>query len=122
MEGLSFEQVALQLGISGVLIYAFVKVALVFISNWSKAEEARTKALADGFSALISKVDNHHTNDIQSHTGLATGIAEIRGKLDEAIGWQERTPVGEISRTRTPPQGVPAGYYPPQRPKTSSEK
>lgn len=80
---MNVEQVGLQLGVAGLLIYSGVKVALLLIANWREAEKERTKALADGFTGLIGKLDAHHTSDLQSHQAMATGIAEIKTTLSE---------------------------------------
>ncbi len=64
-------------------------------------EDKKADAMVAALGTLTTQVNSHHTLDIQSHAALGAGIAEIRGKLDEAIGWQERTPVENIRGTST---------------------
>ncbi len=66
-----------------------------------KIEDKKADAMVVSLGTLTTQVTSHHTLDIQSHAALGAGIAEIRGKLDEAIGWQERTPVENIRGTST---------------------
>lgn len=108
---MDLEQVGLQLGISGLLIYAGVKIALILIANWREAEKERTAALAAGFTALVNKVDTHHTSDIESHRDMSNGIAELKGKLETIEGWQERSdvkPIPQKPKTQTPVRGIRA--------------
>lgn len=112
------EQLLLQLGISGAVLFVGYRIALVLLRNWREAEKERTKALADGFkglidsfTAIVAKVDAHHTLDIESHRELGEGLAEIRGKLDEARWYRDEfTPVGPPPapprHTATPARGV----------------
>ena len=115
-----------------ILVIGFVTLTLgkLFIASAErvqlervKVEDKRADATVAALTTLNGKIDANHTANLQGHQEIATGIAEIRGKLDEAIGWQERSDVTAIPQPRrvvTPVQGVPvsAGYYPPQRPKT----
>lgn len=109
----------LQLGISGAVLFVMWQLFAAKqrsdaraeekrLDIYAKAEEKRTEAIADGFAALVGKVDAHHTADIQSHQALATGIATLTGKVDEALNWQERTPIGAPP---APPVRRPAGLY-----------
>lgn len=65
-----------------------------------KVEDKKADAIVNALGMLTTQVNSHHTLDIQSHAALSNGIAEIRGKLDEAIGWQERTPVENPQRSQ----------------------
>ena len=87
-------------GLPGIMLGVLVLIA----NNWIKSnerirmreidvEDRKADTFATSITSLAGKVDAHHTADIQSHNQLGQDIAEIRGKLDEAIGWQERTPV-----------------------------
>ncbi len=111
------EQLLLQLGISGAVLFVGYRIALVLLRNWREAEKERTKALADGFKGLIdsfativTKVDGHHTMDIESHRELGEGLVAIQTKLDEARWYRDEfTPVGPIPKPRTsatPAKGV----------------
>ena len=90
-------QLVLQLGIAGAMLFIGWKIATLLIEKWSIAEAARTKEIAEGFARVTGRVEAHHTADIQSHGELARGIAEIRGRLDEARWHREEfTPIGPI--------------------------
>jgi hypothetical protein len=99
-----FEQIALQLGISGAVLFVAWKVAILLIEKWSQAETDRTKAIGEGFAAITGTVAQHHTADLRSHQELGEGIAEIRGLLS-----RDDSQVKAVEKRRTPPQGVPAG-------------
>lgn len=147
-------QLALQLGIAGALIYFGTQVAKLLIKNWRAAESERitshraaeaerTTAIAAGFSgmasavsALTSSINTHAQADLQSHMQMTAEIAEMSGKISEAMAWQERTPVGGVpapvpvpspvlqlpqqhpvineprtpTRRQTPPHGSPTEY------------
>lgn len=68
---MNYEQLILQLGVCGAVIWAVVKLGVVFIERWSTAEAARTKVLADGFAAM-----NGHVVDVK------IGIARMDEKID----------------------------------------
>ena len=87
------EQLLLQLGISGAVLFVGYRIALVLLRNWQEAEKERTKALADGFTGLVTsladivrKVDDHHTVDLESHRELGEQLVEINTKLNVAYG------------------------------------
>jgi hypothetical protein len=124
-------QLVLQLGIAGALIYFGSAVANTLIKNWRAAESERitsnraseaerTTAIAAGFSgmasavsALTSSINTHAAADLQSHTNMASEIAEMRGQITEALAWQDRTP------TASPPpipQAQPVLKLPQQHP------
>jgi len=76
------EQLLLQVGVAGAVIWAVVKLGLRFIDKWSANEAKRTDAIAAGFAQLGGKVDAHTAADLASHQALATGIASIQGRLN----------------------------------------
>jgi hypothetical protein len=110
------EQLLLQLGISGAVLFVGYQIALVLLRNWREAEKERTQALSHGLKALVdshatigAKVDGHHTMDIESHRELGEGLVAIQTKLDEARWYREEfTPVNQPipTRTNTPARGV----------------
>lgn len=104
-------------GLPGLMLAALVWVAKAWIASNEriqlervKVEDKKADAMITALNGLGAKVDAHHTLDIQSHAALASGIAELRGQVTEAISWQERTPV------ENPRQTPAAGGYGPQRP------
>jgi hypothetical protein len=98
----SLEQLFLQLGIAGALVFVGWKVSTLLIEKWSVGEAARTKAIAEGFAAITGKVDAHHTADLQAHAELGESVANIRGLLT-----REDSPV----KRKTPVRGVATGFY-----------
>ncbi len=104
------EQLLLQLGISGAVLFVGYRIALVLLRNWRESEKERTQVLADGFTSLVNKVDAHHRADIESHREMGEQLIEIRTKLDEARWYRdELTPVGvppPMPRSATPAKGV----------------
>lgn len=114
-------QLVLQLGIAGLLVWAVHKAAMRFIDRWADSEKEKNTAIADGFKAITTSVNSHTQADVasherlaQSHGDLRDAVVRVESKIDTIA---DLTPVTGIKR-RTPPEGIVAGYYPPQRPKT----
>lgn len=100
---MDIEQVALQLGIAGLIIFVGYKIVQDFLVRWSEVERGRqaedvrrTDVLEKSLTSIRDKVDSHATSDLQSHTDLSTRIGRFEGKLDEVLNWQERTPVTPV--------------------------
>ena len=122
------EQLLLQLGLAGAILFVVYKLGMKWLDKWSEGEKQRNSALADGFREITTSVNTHSAQDTAAHERLATAFyahkeqaatndARIEGKLDAAL---DLTPAPQsIPRRQTPAQGVPQGYYPPSRPKTS---
>lgn len=75
-------------------------------------EDKKADAMTAGFTSLSGKIDT----DIASHREMAEGIAELHGKIDQAL--IDRTPVEQPARRATPARGIAAGEYGFSRPKT----
>jgi hypothetical protein len=128
---MDIEKIAINFGLPGVMLFAIVSLIKLWMTSTErieagkravelekvKVEDKKADAMASALTSLSGKIDAHHTNDLQSHQEMASEIANIHGKLDQAI--IDRTPV-EMPRRVTPPRGLPAeaGYYPPGRPRT----
>ena len=102
---MNYEQLILQLGVSGALIWAFVKVGLRFVDRWSTAEAQRTEVLGKGLESINTKVDAHHTADLGAHSELSTDIGRIEGKLDAVHGFTPVRGIPRISGERKPSRG-----------------
>ncbi len=94
-------------GLPGIMLGFLFLVVRAWLASQDKIEMERIKVedkeadgIVNALGALTTQINSHHTLDIQSHAALSNGIAEIRGKLDEAIGWQERTPVENSQRSQ----------------------
>jgi hypothetical protein len=101
------QQFATSLGLPGLLILVWWQLQKARDERQAKLEEKKldveekrvdalfemSKAMATGFTSLVQLVASNHAADIESHQELATGLAELKGKLDE-FSW------------RTPPQGT----------------
>jgi hypothetical protein len=103
----------LVLGIWYLLEHARIKQAAVSEKQRNEVESKKADAMTVGFSSLATRIDTHHTADIQSHAELAAGLARIEGI---AAGRQQQaaedSQVKELPtepKRRTPPKGVPAG-------------
>lgn len=97
------EQLILQLGVAGALLFVVYKLTTLAIERWGKIEDAKTAAIAEGFKSITSSINTHHQADIRSHQEMATGIAEIKGMLTERSGVHE---MPQPPRTRTPAHGI----------------
>lgn len=111
---MDWEKLATNFGLPGLMLVVFGYVALTLGKLWIssaertkveeiKVEDKKAEAMTSALTSLSGKIDSHHTTDIQSHQSLAVGIGEIKGKLDEAINWQDRTPIEGVPR--------PTGLY-----------
>ena len=109
-----------QFGLPGLMIVAIYLIITGVGKAWIasneriqmeriKVEDKKADALVTALTSLGSKVDAHHTMDIQSHQELGEGISAIDAKLDAIHGL-------------TPVKGTPkveGEYGPFVRPKTS---
>lgn len=118
------KQILVQLGIAGLLVVVFYRVAVLLIANWREAEKERTAAIAAGFSSVTASISVHHHADVAGHERMADGLGEVQqavvrveAKLDTLA---DLTPVRGITapRRQTPPEGVPGATYNMTRPKT----
>lgn len=98
---MDIKQLALQLGIAGLLVLVGYRVALVFIERWGKSEDKRTDAMAAGFASLVVEIRDtreavtaHAIADTADHGKFADRIGRFEGLLEAAVDWNERTPVG----------------------------
>lgn len=101
--------VAQNLGLPGVMLLVIFAIAKMWIASSErrdmeriKVEDKRADGMVAALTSLNGKVDAHHTLDIQSHAAIGTGIAELRGKVDEAISATRRTPAEGIPYSRLP--------------------
>ena len=104
---MDIEKFATTLGLPGLLILVWYLLQRARDDRQAKLDEQKlsmenrridsmfelAKTMATGYSSLVQVMASNHAQDIESHQDLATGIAEIKGKLDES--W------------RTPPHGLP---------------
>jgi hypothetical protein len=115
---MDWEALAKNFGMPGLMLGAMIYGWRLWVASNErvqlekvKVEDKKAEAMAGALTSLSGKIDLHHTTDIQSHQEMAEGIAELHGKLDQAI--TDRTPVRGVPTVE--PTG---GYYPPARPKT----
>lgn len=118
------EQLFLQLGVVGAVLFVVWKLGSKWLDRQHESEKERTIAIADGFKAITTSLNNHSAADIASHERMVAAhhdtqqaVVRVEAKLDTLA---EFTPVSQIPvpRQPTPPRGVPAGGYSYARPKT----
>ena len=114
---MDWEALAKNFGLPGLMLGAMIYGWRLWVASNErvqlekvKVEDKKADAMAGALTSLSGKIDTHHTIDIQSHTDLATGIAELHGKVDQALA------------SNTPVHGVPTGYYGPSRPKSQGDR
>lgn len=114
---MDWEKLGSTFGLPGLMLVGIYMIARFGIAAWErismervKVEDKRADATVAALTSLSGKIDNHHTDDLQSHQDMAEGIANLHGKIDGVLG---NTPVHGVPRVE---QGQ--GYYPPGRPKT----
>jgi hypothetical protein len=81
MDTLSLQQLALQLGIAGLLVLVGYRVAVLFIARWSETEAARTKSLEVGLGRIAD-----HVGDVRE------SVAALDGKLNAVLSIGRETP------------------------------
>lgn len=93
------EKFAMTLGLPGLFVLVFFLLQRARDERQAKIEEAKlaaenkridgmfemSKAMATGFVSLVQLIGQNHSADIESHQDLAAGIAELKGKLDDAL-------------------------------------
>lgn len=112
---MTWEQLALQMGISGLVITVGYKIALVLITAWQKSDEARTKALIDGDAQRtlairegFSSVTDVHARLLDAQQKIAVGISRLDAKISAAL---DLTPA-----PTTIPPGIREAIETPSRP------
>lgn len=123
-------------GLPGLLIGVFFLLTKARDERQAKSDERKleldekridglfrqAEAMATGFTALVTAMANNHAADIESHSELAAAIAELKGKVDEAIAWRESTtPIGPIP-IPTPRRATPAAGSRAPRPGTHHDR
>lgn len=96
---MDWTQLILQLGISGLIVWAGYKIARLLIERWASNEAKRTEIIGESFSKLVGKVEAHHTSDLESHRAMGEAIVEVSTKLDVAFGL---TPVRGVREVPPP--------------------
>lgn len=120
----AWEKLAINAGLPGVMLVAFLYAIKLGVAAWERVavervkiddrrlnvEEKKADAHVAAMTSLGGKIDEHRAADIQSHTKMATEVAELHGKFDAVLDRFERTPV----------EGVPvlSGEYMKRRDKT----
>lgn len=105
---MTIEQLFLQLGIAGAVLFVAYRLFLVLITRWSHADEKRTEVLGEGMKSISSKLDAHATADAQSHRDMTDRISKFEGRIDGVLDAAERfTPVGGV-----PTKPSATGYGP----------
>ena len=83
------EQIVLQLGLAGLIVWVVYKLAMRALDRWHEAETAKTAAIADGFKAVTTSVNTHSAADIASHNRLAESHGEVREAIANMAGQLE---------------------------------
>lgn len=119
------EQLLLQLGLAGAILFVVYKLGMKWLDKWSEGERQRNAALADGFREITTSVNTHSARDVASHEKLTSEFAahreqtkadhtRLETKLDVALDLTPR-PQEIPTRRQTPVHGI--GVYS-QRAKT----
>lgn len=74
---MNIEQLLIQLGTAGAVIWAVVKLGTKFIDNWRATEGERTRELSAGMQSISNRIEAHHTADIQSHREMSEQLTRI---------------------------------------------
>jgi hypothetical protein len=108
----AWEKLALNAGLPGVMLIAFLYAIKLAVAAWKdiaaervkiddrrlNVEERKADAHVAALASLGAKIDSHQTSDLQSHQALATEVAKFHGKLDGVLDGIDRTPVEGVPR------------------------
>jgi hypothetical protein len=136
-----WQQLIIQLGISGLIVFVGYKIAIKFIEAWSRAEAERTKMTAAAEADRTKAIEAGFRSDIDAHNAIVQVLqrhmqvlSRVEGKLDAAFDYtpvrgqrdyelRERPPDSDppipraIPSRNTPAKGVPSqGAYGPDKP------
>lgn len=89
-------QIAVQVPIVGCICLVAWKIGVLAINRWYEGDKERTRIMAESFASLTSMVQNHASEDAESH-------ATLRARIDTAL---DLAPI-ESARRKTPIRGVP---------------
>lgn len=84
------EQVALQLGLAGLIVLVWYRLERARITATSLTDQQRTEALTIGFQSIGGKIDTHTAADLESHAQLKEQISRVEGKFDGILDGQAR--------------------------------
>lgn len=87
---MSFEQVALQLGLAGVIVMVWYRLEMARLNRQAITEDKKTAALTVGFQSLGNRIDHHTTADLASHAQLLEQVGRVEGKFDAVLDGQKR--------------------------------
>ncbi len=104
-------QLFLQLGIAGAILWVVYKLGSKMLDQQGRTDGARTKVIADGFSAITTKLDTHAIADMTGHREIVDRVSRFEGKLDQNLDATR-----DNTRALTPIEGVP--IMPTVRPST----
>lgn len=108
----AWEKLALNAGLPGVMLIAFLYAIKLAVAAWKdiaiervkiddrrlNVEERKAEAHVAALNSLSSKIDEHRTQDLQSHQEMATEVANLHGKFDGVMDRMDRTPVEGVPR------------------------
>lgn len=83
---MNWENLIVQLGISGLVVYVGFKVAMKLIDKWSQGDSERTQAIKEGFAADIAA----HNEITKTMIAMQSQMSRTEGKLDIVL---DLTPV-----------------------------
>jgi hypothetical protein len=92
------ENLIIQLGISGAVLVVGYRLAGQLIRHWREVEDKRSDVLERKLAAIVDKVDEHHTADLESHAAMAAQLARIETRQD----FHSETPARGVRLVRTP--------------------
>jgi hypothetical protein len=104
----------IQLGISGLIVFAGFKISMKLIDHWARGDAERTKNIGEGFVAITSRhemvmqtINEHQASELQVLNGLAMAIQRVESRVDTVL---DLTPIRGIRQLQ--PQPLPEEKLP----------
>lgn len=101
---ISPEQLMLQLGAIGAVLFVVYKLGMMGLDRWSEREKEKNAAIARGFESITTSVNNYSAADMASHERLFESHGEVR----EAVVRVEAKL--DTFADLTPVRGIPSVY------------
>jgi hypothetical protein len=84
--------------------------------RWIAALDSVTKGMAALDDSVDKSLREHTATDLAHHADVKESVVRVEAKLDSALDWLDRTPVGDrpASKPRRAIRTNPQGYRPPK--------
>jgi hypothetical protein len=83
---MNIENLIIQLGISGVVVWVGYRLALRLIDGWREAEKERTAAISSSLRDIVERHAAHHELEMTHHVDVRAALARIETRQTDGDG------------------------------------